>query len=97
MSQEYISQLESARRLQVSYKGISSLSVKFPDKLPRIVVEKEGKKKYFFKVSDVHSFKESIDWQNQPKEKEITIPQQPLTQRDRLRKGFVFKEGKWVV
>lgn len=95
MNQEYVSQLESARRLQVSYKGITSLSEKFPDKLPRIVIEKEGKKKYFFKASDVHAFKKILDLQNQPKQTEIRVEQKPLTQRDRLRNGFVFKDGKW--
>lgn len=95
MSQEYISQLEGARRLQVSYKGITSLSEKFPDKLLRIVIEKEGKKKYFFKASDVHAFKEFLNLQNQTKQTEIRVEQQRLTQRDRLRNGFVFKDGKW--
>lgn len=95
MSQEYISQLESARRLQISYKGITSLSEKFPDKLPRIVIEKEGKRRFFFKAGDVLAFKQLLNSQNQPNQIEAEIHQQPLTQRDRLRKGFVFKDGQW--
>lgn len=97
MSKEYISQLESARRLQVSYKGITSLSEKFPDKLPRTVIEKEGKRRFFFKVYDVHAFKKFMDLQNQPKKTEMRSQTSPLTQRDRLRNGFIFKEGKWFL
>lgn len=96
MNNEYISQLESARRLQVSYKGIASLSKKYPDKLPRTVRIKEGKKKYFFKAVDVHAFKQLLDSQNQPKQIEVRGEQYLLTQRDRLRNGFVFKEGNWL-
>jgi hypothetical protein len=94
MNNEYISQLESARRLQVSYNGMVSLSEKFPDKLPRTVRIKEGKKNFFFKVSDVHAFKKLLDSQNQPKQTENKV--EFLTQRDRLRNGFVFKDGKWL-
>lgn len=92
MSQEgYISQVESARKLHVSYKRMVSLSDQFPDKLPRMI--KEGRKQFFFKASDVHSFKEYLDSQNHPKKSEVNI--QLLTQRDRLKNGFVFKDGKW--
>lgn len=97
MKPEYISQLESARRLHVSYKGIASLSEKFPDKLPRVIRIKEGKKRYFFKANDIHAFKEFMTVQNQPGQTGINAEQQFLTQRDRLRNGFVFKDGKWIV
>lgn len=94
MNNEYLSQLETASRLQVSYKKVASLSEKYPDKLPRTVRIKEGKKNFFFKVSDVHAFKKLLNSQNQPKQTESRV--EFLTQRDRLRDGFVFKNGKWL-
>lgn len=89
--EEYISQSESAKRLHVSYKRIVSLSEQFPDKLPHMV--KEGRKQFFFKASDVHSFKKYLSSQKQPKKGEANL--HFLTQRDRLRNGFVFKDGQW--
>lgn len=94
MGNEYISQLESARRLQVSYNGITSLSKKFPDKLPRKVRIRKGRNNFFFKASDVQAFKKFLDLQNQPKQTESRV--EFLTQRERLRNGFVFKDGKWL-
>ena len=96
MNNEYISQLESARRLQVSYKGITSLSKKFPDKLPCTVKIRKGRNNFFFKASDVQVFKKFLDLQNRPKQIENNVQQQLLTQRERLRNGFVFKDGKWL-
>lgn len=73
MSQEnYISQVESARKLHVSYKKIVDLSDQFPDKLPRIV--KKGRKQFYFKARDVSSFKEYLDSQTILKKAQSTYP-----------------------